>query len=288
MTRSMEIRLIDSSAPSGEIDLVDLVRIGGQLQELTTRVSRWVAEIEGPGRGPRPVEQAAHLRLVGMRAGSTVLAIDAGPADILDFDTEFEGMVDSQLWAVFDGIQHDAPPSGTPAGVRQSALGLLDALGRAALHVELSTATRHDPVRFAPAERNREVWAAPAPVDEPEVVSVSGRLEMIDSRSHRLRIVDDLGHRIALEDVVDPIAAASLLGARAVVRGVPRRDQRGRLATITEPTIGPQDVPAGWASGAADEPGWQPPAGHGGPDPRGVVDIDGDEFDAFLATLRSL
>lgn len=288
MSRSMEIRLIDSSAPAGEIDLADLARIGGQLQELTTRVSRWVAEIDGPGRGPRPVERAAQLRLVGVREGSTILAIDAGPADTLDFDTEFEELVDTQLWAVFDGIQHDMPPAGTPAGVRQSALGLLDALRDAAPRVELSTTGRREPVRFAPAERSREVWAATLPGSEAEAVSVSGRLEMIDSRSHRLRIVDDLGHRIALEDVADPIAAAGLLGARAVVHGVPRRDQRGRLATITAPTIGPQDLPAGWVSGGAAEPGWQPPTNHEGPDPRGVVDVDDDEFDAFLSTLRSL
>jgi len=288
MGRTMEIRLIDSSAPAGEIDLTDLARIGGQLQELATRVSRWVAEIDGPGRGPRPVERAAQLRLVAVRGGSTVLTINAGPPDTLDFDTEFEEMVDEHLWAVLDGIQHDTPPAGTPSGVKQSALGLLDALREAAPRVELSGAARRETVRFAPAARNRDVWADTAPKSGPEEVSVSGRLEMIDSRSRRLRIVDDLGNRIALDDVADPIATAALLGARALVQGLPTRDQRGRLTTISAPTISAQEVPAGWDPSEVTEQGWRPPGHHVGPDPRGVVEIDDNEFDAFMAVVRSL
>ncbi|MCL2423021.1 MAG: hypothetical protein FWD11_03860, partial [Micrococcales bacterium] len=143
--------------PDGEIAVAELGALCVRLQDLSTKVSRWAADIVGAGRGPKTVEAAALLTLSSIGSGSTVLEIRAGVPDQLDFDTPFEAEVGSQFWGIVNALGADTPPADAPTPVRESVVSLLDVLQRTAPLVEVS---RDDGARveFRPAERDRSVW----------------------------------------------------------------------------------------------------------------------------------
>lgn len=284
MTRQFEIRLQEMAIPDGEIALVDLAAIGGRLQELSTRVSRWVAEIDGAGRSPALVEEAASLRLVGVRVGSTVLEIRRGTHDTLELDLPFERQVTAKFWEIVAAVGTDSPPADAPVQVCESALQLLDALQHAAPLVTVMGQDGRN-VEFRPAERDRSVWRPPVePVLEP--VTITGRLEAVDLRTNRFRIADDVGNRIALRDVADAEDAARLVGTRVAASGIPSRDARGRLTSITEPVLIAAALPASFRQ-HQEASEWSVPEGYVGPDPDAGIDLDDDEWASFLAVVNA-
>lgn len=280
---ALRLTLSEMSAPPGQIELSDLAPICARLQELTTRVGRWVAEIDRPGRSPAAIERATKLWLSGVGQGSTVLEISRGPQGMLDFDMPFEKAVDERLWDTIEAIARDSPPDDTPQAVRDSALGLLDALAKAARRVEISRPGGR-PVSFRPTERNREVWASTAAAGN-ETVTVSGVVEMVDLRSHRFRLRDDVGNAIALNDVADVTAARGLVGERADAVGQPVRDNRGRLMALSSSTVVPAQIPSAWTERVRDD-AWREAAHAMAPDPDGGADFDDAEWAAFLAAVK--
>ncbi|WP_125773832.1 hypothetical protein [Antribacter gilvus] len=280
MTQQFEFRLQGMPLPQGEIALVDLAAIGGRLQELSTRVSRWVADIDRAGRSPSLVESAAALRLAATRPGSTILEIRAGTHDTLDLDLPFEREVTTKFWEIVTALGSDAPPADTPASVRETAVQLLDALQHAAPVVSV---TRQDGawIEFRPAEKDRTVWRVAATEPAAEPVTVVGRLEAVDLRTNRFRIVDDLGHRIALRDVEDAQNVARLIDRRVRASGLPTPDSRGRLVSISEPVLTGVTLPDLFRQ-HLDPSEWSPPTNYVGPDPDGGVDLDDDEWADFL------
>ncbi|CAM3432567.1 hypothetical protein OCAE111667_09740 [Occultella aeris] len=281
----IKIRLQETALAPGEITLADVAAIAGRLQELSTRVSRWVADIDGAGRGPRIVEAAAALRLSGVEEGSTVLMIDRGMHDALDFDMPFERDVTAKYWDVISGLSADRPPSGAPAAVRESAIALLDALERAAPLVTV-VRTSGGRVEFRPGNRDRAVWQVQRKQVGIEQITIAGRLEMVDLRNSKFRIADDVGNRIMLEDVENAEAISrDLVGKRATASGVPTHGAKGRLISLTAPTIEPAPVPAQWRS-HAEPTAWLLPENVSGPDPDGGVDFDDDEWARFLAAIK--
>ena len=284
MTQQFELRLQEMSIPEGEIALVDLSAIGGRLQELSTRVSRWVADIDGAGRSPSLVEEVAALRLSGTRPGSTVLAIRAGTYDTLDLDLPFEREVTTKFWEIVEALGSDAPPEDAPASVRETALQLLDALQHAAPLVSI---TRQDGahVEFRPSERDRAAWRVASTEPAAEPITVVGRLEAVDLRSNRFRVADDVGNRIALRDVADAQVAARLVGERVAASGLPARDARGRLSSIAEPVLVAAALPDTFRPhlGASE---WSVPDNYVGPDPDGGVELDDDEWVSFLSAVN--
>lgn len=48
VTRTYELRLREMAVPDGEIAVADLGTLCVRLQDLSTKVGRWVAEIAGP------------------------------------------------------------------------------------------------------------------------------------------------------------------------------------------------------------------------------------------------
>lgn len=282
-TDRFTLSLQETSAPPGEIALADLAAIGAHLQDLATRVGRWVGHIERPGRSTSSVEEAVALRLSGLKAGSTVLEVTRGPSRYLDFDVPFEEAFDERLWQTIVAIGHDAPPEDAPAGVRESAVGLLDALKHAARKVEVARPSGAS-VTFRPAERDRGAWAVAGRAVEEGTVSVTGVVEMADLRSHKYRLRDDVGNAIPLEGVGDPSSTARLLGERADAVGRPVRDTHGRLVAVSAPTLRAATVAASWTVPVQDE-AWKDVA-LPGPDPDGGVEFSDDEWDGFLAALR--
>ncbi|GAB2471258.1 hypothetical protein [Xylanimonas ulmi] len=284
MAAEYELRLREMTLPSGEITLADVAAIAARLQDLSTRVSRWVADIDGAGRGPRVVEDAAALRLSGVKSGSTVLAITHGVHDRLDFDTPFEEQVSNQFWDIVAALGTDAPPADSPDPVRESAVGLLDALQRAAPLVQI---TRGDGARveFRPAECDRSIWRVPTRTTASEETTIVGRLEMVDLRASRLRIADDVGNRVTLEHVVEAEAVSrEMVGQRTSATGLPTRDKSGRIVSIEAPSLQLVPVPTEWLPAYAAT--WELPSDERGPDPEGGAHFDDNEWESFLTAVK--
>ena len=283
MAVEYEFRLEDMDLPPGRITAADLAAISARLQDLSTRVSRWVADIEGAGRGPRAVEDAARL-VVGVEAGSTVLAISRGVHGTLDFPTPFEDRTDERFWGIVEAIAKDEPPAEAPDTVRESAVGLLDALGKAAPRVTVSS--QRGRVQFRPAERDRSRWRVqPIAVEDTEA-SFSGKLEMVDLRSAKFRIADDIGNRIVLTEVADAESVAqTLVGRHVTARGPAVKDSKGRIQSITSPALEELVIPTAWQTRPTAS--FNPPADYKGPDLNAPVIFDDEEaWAAFRAAVK--
>lgn len=283
----IRIRLAETAAPSGEIALSDLAAIGSRLQELSTRTGRWILDITGPGRSPRALAELSDLRLAGLEAGSTVLDIARGPTDTLDVADPVERDIEGTFWQVIAGIANDAPPPQAPAAVRESALGLLEALDHAAGRVEVTRIGDGARVDFRPRERARAVWAPHEADAVLGTVSVTGRVEMVDLASGRFRLHDDADNQIALDRVADPDAAAYLIGKVATARGTRAPGQRRGLVLV-DATLSPASpLPDSWLTGGnSDTETWARELSKPGPDPAGAAEMSDDEFASFLAAAR--
>lgn len=284
MVRNFEITLREMAAPSGEISLADLTAVAGRLQDLSTRVSRWVANIDGSGRSPAAVADVAALRFAGVRPGSTILEIRGGSPWALDVETPFDVEVSSRFWVILEALGTDTPPEDTPSNVRESAGQLLDALDHAA---PLVAVTRDDgaQVEFRPAERDREVWRADAGDDVEDLVTVVGTLEAVDLRTDRFRIVDDVGNRIRLDEVTDAPAAGRLVGRRVAARGSAKRERGGGPRAVSSAVV--TSVPLSDSFFEHQDPsGWSPPLDGPGPDPDGAIELNDDEWAEFLAVIH--
>lgn len=283
-TEDFEIRLSVTHDPDGQISLAELAAIAARLQELATRVGRWVADIDGPGRSPAAIDEIAQLRLSGIAVGSTRLVVTRGLPGTLDFEEPIEHDLSMRFWDVLEGISTDTPPDDAPAGVRESAAGLLDALGRTSGGVRITRLRDRSQAEFRPIERNRAVWV-PTPDEVPvENRAVTGRLEMVDLHSGTFRVRDDVGNAITLYRVREPENAVRLVGARATATGT--RDRARRGAALDDVTVSPAEaLPASW-TGAVDDQSWRARLVETGPDPEGGIDVDDDEWDAFVVALR--
>jgi hypothetical protein len=281
----LRLRLTGTGAPSGQIDLDSLSSLAASLQELVTRVGRLVIGQEGPGRTPKPAAKAVHLRLAGLAAGSTVLDIAFGETDVLPLDAGVEAAIADRFWEVVAGVQAGDRPGWVTPPVAASALRVIDALGRAAVEVEVVMADG----RFAAWRRDtvqRDPWIVRRRTTDQVAVTVSGRLEKVDLRDRSFRIRDDVGNGINLADVVDADEAAGLVGTRAVATGIPSYDAVGRLVALSGPTVALDVPPTEW--------GVQPHvdldrlmSAAPGPDPNGVEGLTDGDVDAFLALINA-
>jgi len=283
-TEDYEIRLSATHDPDGQISLVELAALAEHLQELATRVGRWVVDIDGPGRSPAAIDEIAHLRLSGLEAGSTRLLVTRGSPGALDFEETVERDLSSRFWEVIAGISTDTPPNDAPAGVRESALGLLDAFVRTSGDVRITRQRDRARADFRPAERSRTVWVPARDTGPAEELAVSGELEMVDLHSGTFRVRDDVGNAITLYRVREPETTARLVGTRTTASGV--RDRARRSTALDDVTVSPAAaLPADWSRPASDE-SWRSRLAEAGPDPAGGADVTDDEWQAFVGALR--
>jgi len=283
-TEDFEIRLSATPDPDGQISLSELAALAARLQELATRVGRWVADIDGPGRSPMAIDEIAQLRLSGIAVGSTRLLVTRGLPGTLDVEESVEHDLSRRFWDVLAGISTDSPPDDAPAGVRESAAGVLDALGRTSGAVQFTRLRDHATAEFRPTERNRTVWV-PAPDEAPvEDRAVTGRLEMVDLHSGTFRVRDDVGNAITLYRVREPETAVRLVGARTTATGT--RDRARRGTALDDVTVSPAEaLPTNWTGTVVDQ-SWRDRLVESGPDPKGGIDVGDDEWDAFVVALR--
>ncbi len=231
-TTQFEFRLIGAESPQGQIDVDDVVAILQKLQELATKVGRIETGAEERGRPSKNVKRVAKLRLVGLRAGSTVIEVQrVRDEDKLTFNLEDEVGFDARFADIIDAIGADTRPATVTNAIAETAADLVVALQKAAPEIEFSTAgvLRR---AFKTAETHRETWRSTLNEGAQESVTVVGRLYAVNLKSHRLQVQDDLGNEFALPKVENDALLGHLLGAYVSVTGVPEKDSRGRVSEI--------------------------------------------------------
>lgn len=284
MIKQIELRLVDGSAPSGEITLKDLSGIAAALQELVTRLSREAADAAGPGRSKQYVEEFAELRLDGITAGSTLLTVSKGPTDKLDVEVPGLSDADDRLWDILVAIGADQRPAWTSTLVAESAGKLAAALRGAAPTTVISSPDRAD-VRIDGARIHVETWAANQ-LSFAGTATAAGWLEKVDLHSHTFRLRDDVGNTVELRRVVDDKAAALLVGRWVSAEGEATLGPTGRVVSLNRALVFDAGDPAAEFLGHRVVPLGEILASAPGPIPSEGLDLTEEEWQAFLEAIH--
>lgn len=285
MTSEIELHLIGAPVPSGEVAVKDLAALSTALQELTTRISREVANTPGPGRTMQFVEELAQLRLRGIEAGSTVLQFSKGPTDKLDIDLPQQAAVDDRFWELMRAMGEDRRLEGVSDLIAESVAKLVAAFQAAALTVIVVAASRGE-VQIRSAATHAATWL-PKRVHSGAVMTAAGRLEKVDLRSHEFRIRDDVDNTVDLKHVQNDAVAAQLVGQWVVAQGAGVLPASGRLLALENAQVEHVDDPAAEYLGGRVVPLEEILASAPGPDPDSGIDLTDEEFEAFLKAARS-
>lgn len=284
MSTELELRLIEASAPDGEIRLSDLAEIARTLQELSLRIGRHYADAAGPGRTHHTIEDLSQLRLSGLATGSTRLLVARGPTDALDLELPDARELDRRFWEVIDGIGHDRRPEWVTDLIAHSAAGFLTALRASAPRVVATMGDRRRVEIDARASRTA-TWMT-ARIAPGEQTVVAGRLEKVDLSSHAFRIRDDVGNTLALKDVPNDSTAARLIGARVLSSGTAIRNQSGQLTGVRAASVEADESMTSWRIPSAVPIG-RLVASAPGPSADHALELTDEEFAAFLESARS-
>ena len=238
MTTQFEFRLVDASAPEGELEADQLIAIVQSLKEVAMKLGRVETEAETLGRPPKRTQRVARLT-IGLAPGSTkVLVRRADVDDALDFDLDEEQSFDEKFQAVVESIALDERPDWVTDTLAVAAGKLRAALEEAAptIEFEVGSMVRNT---FKTSDTRKETWKVPEPDASAEVVTFVGQLRAVNLDTHRLQVTDDVGNRVALPNVVNDVQVGHLVGGYVEVVGSPERDVKGRLSQIREAVIGP-------------------------------------------------
>lgn len=287
MTTPFEFRLVGVDAPQGQINVDDVVAILQKLQELATKIGRVETDAAERGRPGKKVERVAKLRLVGLKAGSTVIQVERVEDDsTLDFDLDHEQGFDARFAEIIEAIGADSRPSVISDTIAETAADLVSALQKAAPEVEFKAG---GVVRraFKTAEMHRETWKPVPAAEDPDSVTVVGRLYAVNLKSHRLQVQDDIGNEFALPRVQNDSAVGHLLGSYVRVTGSPETDSRGRLSEIQGAVI--EASPPLVANSGEREPVALEAILATGPGPvaGGIPGLSEEEANAFFEALRA-
>jgi hypothetical protein len=285
MTKEIELRLVDPSGPSGEVAVKDLAALAIALQELTTRISRDVINMPGPGRTKQFMEELSQLRLRAVEAGSTVLRFSKGSTDKLDVDLPDQTLADDRFWEIIGAMGEDRRPDWATNLIAESVGKLVNAIQAAAPAVTLGAPSRGE-VQIVSSVIHVETWM-PTRVHSDAVMTATGRLEKVDLRSHEFRVRDDVDQTVELKHVENDTTAAQLVGHWVVARGDAVMHGSGRLVVLDNASVSPVDDPAAEHVGASVTTIDEILASAPGPDIDGGIDLTDDEFTAFLEAARS-
>lgn len=285
MIKEIELRLVDSPAPSGQVVVKDLAAIATALQELTTRISRDVINTPGSGRTKQFMEELSQLRLNAVEPGSTVLRFSKGPTDKLDVDLPEQAVADDRFWEIVRAIGEDRRPDWATNLIAESVGKLVNAIQAAAPTVILAVPSRPD-VRIVSSAVNVETWTS-IRVHPGGMMTATGRLEKVDLRSHEFRVRDDVDQTVDLKHVQSDTSAAQLVGQWVVARGDAVLHESGRLVVLDNASISRADDPAAEHMDRSVTTLDEILASAPGPDIDGGIDLNDEEFQAFLEAARS-
>lgn len=232
MTTEFQFRLIGADAPDGKLDADQLLAIVQSLKDTATRLGRAETDSAMKGHPSKQLERVAKLR-IGMEKGSTRIIFERKVDEsALDFDLADETAVDARFQELVEGIGRDERPSWVTDSQAASAADLVTALRKAAPEVEF-TVGGSVLSRFKTIETHAETWRPAGSVQSvDDVVTLAGRLEKVDLKSHDFRIRDDVGNAYSLPKVINDVSLSHFIGSYVAVTGIAERDVRGRVETI--------------------------------------------------------
>lgn len=280
MEADLELRLIGSDAPAGEIRARDLALLADALQELRLRVGREIIDTAGPGRTKRYMEELTQLRLRGIGAGSTVLMFTHGPTDKFGGILDEEKLLERRFREIVEAIGRDDRPDWATDLIAESAARLVDGLKSAAPEVVVRAGAGAE-VTIQTDQIHRETWVS-GRIQTDKIVTAKGRLERVDLRSHEFRVRDDVGNAVDLRHVKRDMAAGKLVGQWVAATGRATLSSAGRLVALEDATVEEVDDPAAPYTDRAVVPLETILASAPGPDPLGAIDLDEEELAAFL------
>lgn len=285
MATQFEFRLIGADAPDGKLDADQLLAIVKSLKDTATRLGRVETDAAATGRPSKQLERVATLR-IGMEKGSTRIIVERSVDEsALGFDLHDEALVDIRFQELVEGIGRDERPDWVTDSQASAAAELVAALRRAAPEIEFTVGGSVRSV-FKTMETHPETWRSAALVPPAhDTVTVAGRLEKVDLKSHDFRIRDDVGNAYSLPRVVDDVSASRLIGSYVSVTGVGERDARGRLAMIREPDIVGLPDPLHGSRIVQSVTVEEVLARASGLEPGGIPDLTDAEADAFFEAI---
>ena len=241
---SFEIRLMDTGKLEGEIGASDLARICENLQELATRVGRWVSDSGTRGRLTRKSEQLTRVIITSLDRGSVCLGVSTQPGQsTLDGTTQDAAEVDRQFWQLVNCGSLGSLPPDAPQAVRESTLAMLKSMSNVAELVKItgkSSGLESSRVPFRPEDLIHNEWFTQVHDRQKLTAAVfSGILEAVDVRSSRFRIRDLAGNDLILTNVSRQYARLADCEVTATGEMSVNRNKR----IMDAPTITPTNVP---------------------------------------------
>lgn len=225
MTTIFQMRLIDAVEAPGQIRLASLAPLAAALQEVTTRVGRYVEGRHGPGRSPSVYESLTEVTLVKVTEGSTLLTFRRGDDAHLDLDLRVDQLIDDTLGAVFAALDTRLRPPWMGDALAESTVHLAETLRRTSPEVAVGFPHSGE-LRFRTGDLDPTAWSRRLSRFG-EHLALVGRLTAVDVESRRFALRDDAGNRLPLDRVIDADHAAELVGRRVRARGPVVRDADG-------------------------------------------------------------
>lgn len=231
------------------------------------------------------MEELAQLRLCAVETGSTILRFSKGPTDKLDVDLPEQTAADDRFWQIVQAMGEDRRPGWVSGLIAESVAKLVNAIPAAAPAVVFGASSRPD-VQIVSSTVHVETWTSKR-VYTGAVMTVTGRLEKVDLRSHEFRLRDDIDQTVDLRHVESDATAARLVGQWVVARGDAVLDESGRLIVLDNAGVLPMDDPAAEHMDRSIATLDEISAGAPGPDIDGGIALTDDEFQVFLEAARS-
>jgi hypothetical protein len=287
MATQFQFRLIDGSAPEGELEADQLIAIVQSLKEIATKLGRVETEAEAVGRPSKRTQRVAKLT-IGLAPGSTRVLVRRAEVDegSLPIELDEERAFDEKFQIIVESIASDVRPGWVIDSLAVAAGKLRAALEDAAPTVEFVAGGQLRRT-FKTTDTHKETWNAISHEPRAEIVAFVGRLRAVNLDTHRLQVTDDIGNRVALPNVVNDSAVGRLLGDYVTVVGTPGRDANGRLTQVHEAVVEaapllPPDVGLGVAEPVSLE---EILASAPGPMFGGIHGLTDGEADGFLDAL---
>ncbi len=303
----IRLRLEADNVPEGEIALSDLARIAGATQKILRQIAGNLVGQRGPGAPRKGVTEASSLRLVGLRAGSTILEIAGAETDwdALEYGipTDLTELSFDLLVGGLSAISSDETQPELPVGFDKQLVDDLDDWLKSvrkykSVAFESQVRNQTKSVNTVPMQARVRLHALnpqPAlPFVSPTEQALEGRLYALNLNTGSFSIEDDAGHKIRTD--VPPglrADAAVLISRRVRAVGKPELDEAGRLKAFAVSRLGP----APDLAGLSEQKGFfephelevKSPAGESGTlDDWAIRNLSDEEADDFMDALTAL
>ena len=253
-TKHYRLRLEGLPDPTGQVRATTLTRVVEALFETAKRATRLLATGEGTGRGkaPRWLQDAADFTLTGLKAGSTILDIEAPSLresayevfaiqDLLVERTEAcwpsldDTALDLASQAVREAQEDDPAGERFDGAVLEAILAFRSAAGGPGVRYEMTSRTSTHGNFLLDDSACARIEERLSSIPSPRAFIVSGRLDRIEHDAAKFRLVVDRGAPLLGKlagEALDVELLRSLWGEPTTVAGMVHFKHNGQPRLI--------------------------------------------------------